>query len=148
MRSGSIRIEALRFSLLIVLTIGLLAVAFHGNSHSPSHNAAGSSAATTTTLGQSSTTTSPSTSTTTVAPPSSTATSTPSGSAGASGGSGSGGSGSGGSGSGGSGGTGAGQPTLPVTGWGPAVKLGALALVLISAGALTMSAGGPRRRRN
>ena len=131
----------LRFSLLIVLTVGLLSIAFRGSSHSPSHNAAGSSATTTTTtLGQSgTTTTSPTTSTTTVTSPTSPGTST-------AGGSGSG--GSGGSGSNGSGGgsNAAGQPTLPVTGWGPAVRLGALALVLISGGALTLSAGSQRRR--
>jgi hypothetical protein len=39
------------------------------------------------------------------------------------------------------------QQQLPVTGWDPALKLGALAFVLIGGGLLTMRAAGPRRPR-
>ena len=43
-------------------------------------------------------------------------------------------------------GTAKGQQILPVTGWGSAMKLGALALLLIGSGAMVVRVGTPRRQ--
>jgi hypothetical protein len=135
-QTGSARIEAMRFSLLIVLTIGLLSVAFRVDSHSSSHLSNRAHAP-----GVSSPTGSPSTPSQ-VLPTATTRTSGPGSGSGAGGGSG--------AGSTGAGGTGAvtpAQPQLPVTGWQDAVRLSALSLVLIGAGVMSVRAAGPRRRR-
>lgn len=117
-QSAGPRIEVMRFSLLVVLTVALLSVAFRIHSH-PSSSAHGrtpaphASPSVPTQVLPSSATRPP------VTHP-------------------------------GTAGTGAGStptPTLPVTGWGDAVKLGALAFVLIGGGTLSLRAAGPRRQR-
>lgn len=115
-QSAGPRIEVMRFSLLIVLTVALLSVAFRIHSH-PSSSARGrtpaphASPSVPTQVLPSSATRPP------VTHP-------------------------------GTAGTGAGStPTLPVTGWGDAVKLGAFAFVLIGGGTLSLRAAGPRRQR-
>jgi len=133
-QSAGPRIELMRFSLLIVLTVALLSVAFRIHSH-PSSSAHGH--------------TPPphaSPSVPTQVLPSS-ATRTPARHPHATGG---GGSPAAAGNHGGSASTpngGGSPPVLPVTGWGDAVKLGALALVLIGGGTLSLRAAGPRRQR-
>lgn len=119
-QSAGPRIEVMRFSLLVVLTVALLSVAFRIHSH-PSSSAHGRTPAPHASPGVP----------TQVLP--SSATRPPVTHPGAAG-------------------TGAGStptptPTLPVTGWGDAVKLGALAFVLIGGGTLSLRAAGPRRQR-
>jgi len=121
----------MRFSLLIVITVALLSVAFRIDGH-PSSSAHGrtplphaSPSVPTSVLPSSST-----------GPPRTAPATSGSGQSGGSGHPGAGASATG----------AAGQPTLPVTGWDDAVKLGALALLLIGGGSLAMRAGAPRRQ--
>ena len=120
----------MRFSLLIVLTVALLSVAFRINSH-PSSTARGrtplphASPSVPTSVLPSSRTRPPRTQ-----PSTSGGQGQPTG-AGASAGPGA---------------SAAGQPTLPVTGWDPTVKLAAFAFVLIGGGTLAMRMAAPRRR--
>jgi len=132
-QSAGPRIELIRFSLLIVLTVALLSVAFRIHSH-PSSSAHGRTPAPQA---------SPSVPTQ-VLPSSATRTPAPhphaTGGAGNPVGAGS----HGGSSTPSGGGT---PAVLPVTGWGDAVKLGAFAFVLIGGGTLSVRAAGPRRQR-
>jgi hypothetical protein len=127
-QSAGPRIESIRFSLLLVLTVALLSVAFRINSH-PSSSARHAQ-------GHPTPVPSPTASAPVHVLPSS-ATRAPSahphpratgGSAPATS----------------VGGTG---QILPVTGWDATLKLGALAFVLIGGGTLTVRAAGPRRQR-
>jgi hypothetical protein len=133
-RGAGLRIEAMRFALLVVLTVALLSVAFRINAHHASTSAKAPSRPTATPSIQTSTPAQLTPSTTTT--PAQSAAPRKAGRAGHPS-------------SGGAGGgqpTGTGQPTLPVTGWDETVKLGALALLLISGGAVAVRAGSPRRR--
>lgn len=131
MQTSAIRVEVIRFSLLVTLTVALLSVAIRLASHSDSHSTlrpgglpSGPSAPSSS--GTTPSAVSPPTSASPVGPsPSATASFVPRGS----------------SGSGGSGGS-AGQPAqpvLPVTG-DDALRLVAMSLVLIGGGALTVRA--------
>jgi hypothetical protein len=134
-QSAGPRIEAIRFSLLIVLTVALASVAFRIHSHSsPSaahpHGRASSPI--------------PSPSATVpvhVLPSAATRAPVTPQHPRASGGPGAGG------GTAPSTAVGGTQQILPVTGWPATVKLGALAFVLIGGGTLTVRAAGPRRQR-
>jgi len=126
-QTSAIRVEVIRFSLLVTLTVALLSVAIRLASHNDAHSSlrpngspSGSSAPTTSS--------SPGFTASPAPVPSSTASFAPRGS----------GSGSGGSGTGSAGGA-AGQPVLPVTG-DDALKLIAMSLVFIGGGALTVRA--------
>lgn len=128
-RGAGLRIEVMRFALLIVLTAGLLSVAFRINGH-PSVSAHRH-----TPLPHASPTTPTSVLPTARTRPPRTPSTTSGGGRGQPGGSGT------------SATPGAtGRPTLPVTGWDEAVKLGALALLMIGGGTLAMRAGAPRRQ--
>jgi hypothetical protein len=138
-QGAGIRIQAMRFALLIVLTVALASVAVRINSHpsstaskhpgaapvpspSPGSPSSGSPPSQPT---QSPTRRAPSVQPTHVTRAPRAA---------------------------GHGGTGSGQAggapqELPVTGWDPALKLGALAFVLIGGGLVTMRAAGPGRPR-
>jgi len=139
-RSAGLRIEAMRFSLLLVLTVALLSVAFRINAHHTSSSAGHSPRPTAQPTGQATgqpagqPTTTPSTSV-----------SSPAGHPHNAGGSGQPASGQPTSGQ--SGAAGNGPQTLPVTGWDSAVKLGALGFLMIGGGTLTLRAGAPRRQR-
>jgi hypothetical protein len=138
-RGAGVRVEALRFMLLIVLTVALASVAFRINSHSSSTSSHGRSGRPpVATNPPSSAPSGPSTAPqgTPTARTSPTHHSHPAT-----------GSGSSGTGTGGSSG-GAGTPTqLPVTGWDSAMKLGAFAFLLIGGGMLSIRSAGPRRHR-
>jgi len=139
-QTSAFRVEVIRFSLLVVLTVALLSVAIRLASHSESHQSlqpgprettstvpSGSTAPTTagpTTSGPSSPVTTPST-----APRTAGATPAPHTAPGSGGGSAGGSSGQSGQQT---------QPVLPVTGYDAALKLAALSMVLIGAGALTV----------
>jgi hypothetical protein len=134
-QGADIRVQAMRFALLIVLTIALASVAVRINSHSSSSASKhhGASPVQSPALSspsparpQSSPPQSPSVQPTHATRPPRTA-------------------GHGGAASGPAGG---GVPAeLPVSGWDPALKLGALAFVLIGSGLLTIRAAGPRPRQ-
>ena len=136
MQVGSARIEVIRFSLLVVLTIGLLSVAFRIDSHSSSHSGAAphSSPSSPSQVLPTASTRAPS--------PTHSPTATPSthGTGGA-------GTGGGNSGNGGAAGGAGGTAQLPATGWQGAVRLSALSLVLIGGGVMAMRVAGPRTRR-
>jgi hypothetical protein len=130
-QSAGLRIEVMRFGLLLVLTVALLSVAFRIHSHSSSSSARPSTRPTPVV---SPTQTAPANvlPTASTRPPASPrhprVARTP-GTAGA--------------------GTGAGgstQQILPVTGWGATVKLGGIAFILIGGGAVTVCLAGPRQR--
>lgn len=143
-RGAGLRIEVMRFSLLVVLTVALLSVAFRINSHHTS-SSAGRAPKPTVPTGQPAVqpTGQPTGQPTTVP---STPASSPAGSPAAHPHK-AGGSGQPTSGSSASGPAGGGPQTLPVTGWDSAVKLGALAFLMIGGGTLAMRAGAPRRQR-
>jgi hypothetical protein len=137
------RIEALRFSLLIVLTVALLSVAFRINSQSSSHSAnvprplpksssrlPSSTPSTSGPASSGSASSSPSSPTRPSPSVLPTRTARPGGSAG--------------SGAGGTGGTA--SQTLPVTGWDNAMRLGGLSFLLIGGGTFAIRLAGPRRR--
>jgi hypothetical protein len=133
MQSRGVRIEAIRFGLLIVLTIALASVAFRIDSHSSSQSSKPHSPVTATPTP--STSSSPQVLPTTSTRPPATAKPRATRTAGGAGGSG---------GAGGAGGGGGGTAqVLPVTGWDATVKLGALALILIGGGTLTVRLAGP-----
>lgn len=147
------RIQVLRFSLLIVLTVALLSVAIRIHDRSSSNSSAtntrppasGQPSTGQPSSGQPSTGTS---SPPVAVLPTSSSRPTPSGTTtgGAGGAGGPTGSGSGGAaGSGGSAGA-AGQPTLPRTGWDGPIRYGGLAVLLLVGGAVALGAAGPRRR--
>src|SRR4051794_28075356 len=131
-RGAGLRIEAMRFGLLLVLTVALLSVAFRINSHHTSSSAGPSSRPTVQPTGQptgqptrqpsSQPSSQPSTAATT---PASSPAAHPNK-------------------AGGSGQPASGQQTLPVTGSDDAVKLGALAFLMIGGGTLVIRAAAPR----
>ena len=140
MQTSAFRVEVIRFSLLVVLTVALLSVAIRLASHSESHqslqpgprettSAVPSGSTTPTTSAPSSPIITPSTT-----PPTTGATAGATPAPRTAPGSGGGGS------TGGSGGQSGQQtqPVLPVTGYDGALKLAALSMVLIGAGALTV----------
>jgi hypothetical protein len=132
-QSAGPRIEVIRFSLLIVLTVALLSVAFRIHSH-PSSSAHGNAAHPRASASPGvPTRVLPSESTRPAARHPRTV-----------GGSGSTGGSPGTTPAGSDGGSGA---ILPVTGWDATLKLGALAFVFIGGGTLCVRAGGPRRQR-
>src|SRR4051812_22286152 len=143
-RGAGLRIEVMRFSLLVVLTVALLSVAFRINSHHTS-SSAGRGPRPTVPTGQPAVqptgqptgqpTAQPTAQPTGVA-------STPAAHPHKAGGP-----GPTTSRSAASGPAGGGPQTLPVTGWDSAVKLGALAFLMIGSGTLAMRAGTPRRQR-
>ena len=124
----------MRFSLLIVLTVALLSVAFRIHSH-PSSSASRPPRQPSAT---------PSIQAITPATPTTGSSASPSPSAvpHAVGGAGHGGQ----TGRPAAGGPAVGQQVLPVTGWDSTMKLGALAFLLIGGGALVLRAGAPRRQ--
>jgi hypothetical protein len=128
-RTAGPRIEAIRFSLLVVLTIGLLSVAFRHDSTPASHSAKAPS--------------SPSSAASPSSPPSVLPTSST-----RPGGTGTTGTGTTGTGTTGTGTTGTALPTLPMTGWDGAVRLGALGALLVTSGAMSLSASRAPRRRS
>lgn len=129
----------MRFALLIVLTVALASVAVRINSHSSSTASKHPRAAPSSEFGSS-----PSAPSQSSPPPSPSVQPTHATRAPRTAGHGGTGSGHGGTGSGQAGGA---PQELPVTGWDPALKLGALAFVLIGGGLLTMRAAGPGRPR-
>lgn len=150
MQTSAFRVEVIRFSLLVMLTVGLLSVAIrlasHPDAHStaqPGRNGHGHPQATATgtttnpggTASSAPATTAPTSTPTTAPSPASTG-------AGAGNGGNSGGNtgGSAGGNTGGSSGGASTQPVLPVTGYDAALRLGALSLVLIGAGTFTIRA--------
>ncbi|MDQ1683829.1 MAG: hypothetical protein QOC82_566 [Frankiaceae bacterium] len=124
-QASAFRVEVIRFSLLVTLTVALLSVAIRlaadNDSHSSRPNAQPAPRTTTSAPVNS---TAPSTSTPAASTPTA---STPAATPGGGGGSGS------------AGETGA-QPVLPVTGYDDAMKLLALSMVLIGGGAFTVRA--------
>lgn len=148
-RGAGLRIEVMRFSLLVVLTVALLSVAFRINSHHTSSSAGRGPGPTVPTGQPAVQPTGQATDQPTTAP--STPASAPTGSPAArphkAGGPGPAISGPATSGQATSGTAGIGPQTLPVTGWDSAVKLGALAFLMIGGGTLAMRAGAPRRQR-
>jgi len=138
---AGLRIQVMRFSLLLVLTVALLSVAFRINSHHTSSSAGPTSQPTVQPTGQPSGQPQVQPSGQPTAAPSTPA-SPPAAHPHKGGGPAQQGSGQQGSGQQGSGGSG--PQTLPVTGWDQTVKLGALALLLIGGGTLCMRVGATR----
>jgi hypothetical protein len=141
-QGAGIRIQAMRFALLIVLTVALASVAVRINSHSSSTSSKPPAAAPSS-GSSSSPPTHPQSSPPQSSPPQSPSVQ-PTHATRAPRTAGHGGTGHGGASSGQAGGP---PQQLPVTGWDPAMKLGALAFVLIGGGMLTIRAAGPRRPR-
>lgn len=140
MQTSAIRVEVIRFSLLVVLTVALLSVAIRLASHStPSHPGAqpgphptasalpagsvppSAAAPLATTMPSAVTTPNPSSSSSAIAPQTRAAGGSSSGPTA--------------------------QPVLPVTGYDAAVKLAGLSMILIGAGALTVRASRRERGR-
>ena len=149
---AGLRIEAMRFGLLVVLTVALLSVAFRINAHHTSSSAGPSSPPTAQPTAQSTGQPTGQPTGPTSGPPTSPGTSTGSSAghphhAGGSGQATSGQPASGQPTSGQQGAAGNGPQILPVTGWDSTVKLGALAFLLIGGGTLAMRVGAPRRQR-
>lgn len=135
----------MRFALLIVLTVALASVAVRINSHSSSTASKRPGAAPSSQLSSSPSVPSQSSpSQSPQSPQSPSVQPTHATRAPRAAGHGGQGSGQGGTGSGQAGGA---PQQLPVTGWDPALKLGALAFVLIGGGLVTLRAAGPRRPR-
>jgi hypothetical protein len=131
-QGAGVRIQVMRFALLIVLTIGLASVALRINSDGAASRKATPRPSVTVPATPSAT--SPATSSPQVLPTASTRAPGPAkprstGSTGATGAAG-----------------GAGARQLPVTGWDATAKLCAVALLLIAAGTLATRAGAPRRQ--